>query len=71
MVRSLDQFYVYADVFSGRIWAFRQIDGEPLSEVELSDEIGMTGIVDFARDGQGELLAVSLFSNSIYRLTGG
>lgn len=70
-VRSLDQFYVYADVFSGRVWGFRHVDGEIVSEKELSSQIGRTGIVHFGTDGDGEMLAVSLFDEAVYRLTGG
>ena len=70
-VRSLDQFYLYADVYSGRVWAFRHVDGEIVNHRELTSQIGLGGIVDFSLDGSGELLAVSLFDNTIYRLTGG
>jgi hypothetical protein len=70
-VRSLDQFYLYADVFSGRIWALRHVDGDVVTHRELTAEIGLGGIVDFSIDGGGELLAVSLFDDTIYRLTGG
>ena len=70
-VRSLDQFYVYADVFSGRLWGFRHVDGVVVNHRELTSQIGMTGIVDFSRDGSGELLAVSLFDGTVYRLIGG
>ncbi len=70
-VRSLDRFYLYADVFSNRIWGFRHVDGEVVDEVDLTAEIGLGGIVDFSTDGDDELLAVSLFDDTIYRLTGG
>lgn len=70
-VRSLDAYYIYGDVFSGRIWSFRLLDGEPVAHRELTGDIGMTGIVDFALDGEGELIATSLFTDSVYRLTGG
>jgi glucose/arabinose dehydrogenase len=70
-VRSMDQFYFYADIYSGRIWAFRHVDGVVVQHHQLPSRLHMTGIVNFAPDGQGELLAVSLFDNAIYRLTGG
>jgi glucose/arabinose dehydrogenase len=70
-VRSLSQYYLYADFFSGLIRGFRILDGEPVEHVDLTNEIGLDGIVDFSRDVDGELLAVSRFSGSVYRLTGG
>ncbi|HUG08103.1 MAG TPA: PQQ-dependent sugar dehydrogenase [Acidimicrobiia bacterium] len=71
IVRSLSQYYLYADVFSGLIRGFRVLDGSPVELVDLTDELGITGIVDFAEDGDGELLATSLFRGAVYRLTGG
>ncbi|MFP4555030.1 MAG: PQQ-dependent sugar dehydrogenase [Actinomycetota bacterium] len=70
-VRSLSQYYLYADVFSGMIRGFRLHDGQPVEQVDVTDDVGMTGIVDFAEDGDGELLATSLFRGAVYRLTGG
>jgi glucose/arabinose dehydrogenase len=70
-VRSLSQYYLYADVFSGLIRGFRIVDGSPVEHVDLTTELGITGIVDFAEDGDGELLATSLFRGAVYRLTGG
>jgi len=70
-VRSLSAYYLYADVFSGLLRGFRVLDGEPVEDIDLTRELGMGGIVDFAEDGDGELLVVSLFGGSIFRLTGG
>jgi glucose/arabinose dehydrogenase len=70
-VRSMDQFYVYADVFSGRVWGFRHVEGRIVTHRELTGQLGLAGIVHFGIDNDGELLAVSLFDNSLYRLTGG
>ena len=70
-VRSLSAYYLYADVFSGLLRGFRVLDGEPVEDIDLTRQLGMGGIVDFAEDGDGELLVVSLFSGSIFRLTGG
>ena len=50
---------------------FRQIEGNAVEQVDLTGELKMDGIVSFAEDGNGELLVVSLFDGSIYRMTGG
>lgn len=68
---SLDGFYIYADFGSGLVSSFRMDGNKAVDRTNLTDEIGMTGIVDFATDNDGELLAVSLFEGTIYRLTGG
>ncbi len=70
-VRSLAGFYIYADTFVGTVRAFRQIGGTPVEQVDLAGQLKMDGIVSFGTDGNGELLVVSLFDGSIYRLTGG
>jgi glucose/arabinose dehydrogenase len=70
-VKSLHAYYLYADVFSGLLRAFRLRDGSPVEPMDLSSEIGMTGIVSFGEDAAGELLAVSLFDGTVYRLVGG
>jgi hypothetical protein len=70
-VRSLSAYYLYADVYSGLLRGFRVLDGLPVEQIDLTNELGMGGIVDFAEDGDGELLAVSLFNGAVYRLTGG
>jgi glucose/arabinose dehydrogenase len=70
-VLSLTGYYLYADVYSGLFRGFRVLDGQPVDPIDLTSELGMSGIVDFSEDGDGELIAVSLFSGSVYRLTGG
>lgn len=70
-VRSLDAYYLYADLYSGLLRGFRWHDGKPVEPIDLSASIGMTGVVSFGVDGDGELLAVSLFDSAIYRMTGG
>ncbi|MFV1962545.1 MAG: sorbosone dehydrogenase family protein [Acidimicrobiia bacterium] len=70
-VRSLAGYYIYADIYSGTVRGFRQIGGTPVEQVDLTGELKMNGIVSFGTDGNGELLVVSLFDGSIYRLTGG
>ena len=70
-VRSLSRFYLYADVFSGILRGFRLGDGRFVDQTDLTDELGMSGIVDFAEDGNRELLVTSLFDGAVYRLTGG
>jgi hypothetical protein len=70
-VRSLSAYYLYADVYSGLLRGFRVLDGQPVEQIDLTSQVGMAGIVDFAEDGDGELLATSLFSGAVYRLTGG
>ena len=69
-VRSLSQYYLYADFISGFVGGFRIDDGEPVEEIDLTDDLGLNFIVDFAEDGDGELLAVSR-TGTVYRLTGG
>jgi hypothetical protein len=70
-VSSLSGYYLYADVYSGLIRGFRVLDGQPAAPVDLTSKLGMAGIVDFSEDGDGELLATSLFDGAVYRLTGG
>ena len=70
-VRSLAAYYIYADTFSGNVRGFRQIGGQPVEEVDLTDELKLDGIVSFAEDGNAELLVVNLFQGAVYRLTGG
>ncbi len=69
-VRSLDQYYVYADL-GGAVRAFRLNDGSAVEKLDLSGQIGMSRLVSFASDNGGELLAVSLSNGAVYRLTGG
>ena len=70
-VRSLAGYYIYADTFFGTVRGFRQIGGKPVEHVDLTGALKLDGIVNFGTDGNGELLVVSLFDGSIYRLTGG
>jgi hypothetical protein len=70
-VRSLLGYYFYADVYSGVIRAFRMNGGQATDQRDLTAELGMSGIVSFGEDGAGELLAVNLFDETVYRLTGG
>ena len=70
-VRSLTAYYIYADVSSGMVQAFRLRSGDPVEPRNLSGPLAMDGIVSFGEDGDGELLAVNLFEGAIYRLTGG
>ena len=71
VVRSLDQFYLYADWSSGAIRGFRFLGGRAVEAVDLSGQIGMSRIVSFAADSDGEILVVSLLEGSVYRLIGG
>ena len=70
-VQSLNQYYLYADVFSGTVRGFRLKNGTAVEMIDLSTDLGLGGIVAFAADGDGELLVVSLFSGTVYRLIGG
>jgi hypothetical protein len=70
-VRSLAGYYIYADTFVGTVRAFRQVGGTPVEQVDLTGDLKLDGIVHFGTDGNGELVVVSLFDGSIYRLTGG
>lgn len=70
-VRSLEGFYIYADVYSGMIRGFRMNSGSVVDQTDLSNRLRMGGIVHFGHDGDGELLAVNLFRGAIYRMTGG
>jgi glucose/arabinose dehydrogenase len=70
-VRSLSDYYLYADLYSGVVRGFRMKDGKPVEARDLTSAIGRRGIVSFAEDSDGELLAVSLFNDAVYRLTGG
>jgi hypothetical protein len=70
-VRSLSEYYLYADLYSGVVRGFRMRDGNPVESRNLTSALGKRGIVSFAEDSEGELLAVSLFDDAVYRLTGG
>ena len=70
-VRSLTEYYIYADTFLGTVRGFRQVGGVPVEQVDLTGDLRLDGIVSFGTDGNGELLVVSLFDGSIYRMTGG
>lgn len=70
-VRSLSQYYVYADFGSGMVRAFRLLGGKAVEARDLSGRLRKSGIVSFAPDANGEMLAVSLTAGAVYRLTGG
>lgn len=70
-VRSLDQYYLYADVASGIVRAFRLLDGRAVESRDLTSALRQRGIVSFGFDHQGEILAVSLTDDAVYRLVGG
>ncbi len=71
IVNSLAEYYLWADVLSGTVQAFRIDDGVDVEHKNLSSDLGLGGIVSFAHDGDGEILAVSLWTGAVYRLTGG
>jgi glucose/arabinose dehydrogenase len=58
-------WYVYADAYSGRIWALDAAPGATTPPVLLLDSAHF--ISSFAEDAEGELLALT-FGNAIYRL---
>jgi glucose/arabinose dehydrogenase len=70
-VRSLDQYYVYADFGSGRVLAFRYFNGRAVEPRDLTGGLGNTGFVSFEIDNTGEMLAVGYLDGAIYRLRGG
>jgi glucose/arabinose dehydrogenase len=70
-VRSLSQYYIYADVGSGIVRGFRLLDGRPVEARDLSGRLREPGLVSFGFDSNGEILAVSLSDNAVYRLVGG
>ncbi len=70
-VRSLDGYYIYADYSSGIVRAFRLLDGKAVEPLDLTGSLGKGRLVDFAHDGDGEILAVSLVAGAVYRLVGG
>ncbi len=71
VVRSLSQYFVYADVGSGAVRAFRLLDGRAVEARDLSSRLRERGIVSFGFDPDGEILATSLSDGAIYRLVGG
>ncbi len=71
IVRSLVDYYLYADFGSGVVRGFRLLGGMAVESVDLSVELALGGVVDFALDGDGEMLVTSLFDGAVYRLTGG
>ena len=70
-VRSLNQYYVFSDFGSGIVRGFRLLNGRPVEARDLTSRLREPGLVSFATDADGEMLAVSLFDGAIYRLTGG
>jgi glucose/arabinose dehydrogenase len=70
-VDSMRGYYIYADVYSGTVRAFRFSDGDAVGHRNLTSELGMSGIVSFSEDASGELLVVNLFQGAVYRLVGG
>jgi len=70
-VRSLAGFYVYADFGSGRVFAFRYVNGRAVEARDLTSRLGKPGLVSFETDNSGEMLAVDYFDGVVYRLTGG
>ena len=71
VVRSLEGFYMYSDVLSGRVAVFRVLNGAAVDHQDLTGPLGLSGLVSFATDSEGEMLAVSLFGGSVHRLQGG
>jgi glucose/arabinose dehydrogenase len=70
-VRSLSQYYIYADYGSGTVRAFRLLNGKPVESRDLSSRLRRSGFVSFAADAEGEMLAVSINDGAVYRLVGG
>ncbi|MGH8916021.1 MAG: PQQ-dependent sugar dehydrogenase, partial [Acidimicrobiia bacterium] len=70
-VRSLSQYYVYSDFGSGVVRAFRLLNGKAVESLDLSGSLREPGLVSFGFDSNGEILAVSLFDDAVYRLVGG
>lgn len=70
-VNSLRDFYLYADVYSSRVFGFRRLGSGIVEHTELTGRLGLGGIVNFSVDGDGEILATSLFDGAVYRLVGG
>ena len=71
IVRSLSQYYIYADFSSGMVRAFRLLNGRAVEARDLSSALRLPGLVSFDFDSDGEVLAVSMFDNAVYRLVGG
>ena len=71
VVNSLAHYYLYSDFSSGIIRGFRLLNGDAVESIDLTSELQRSGIVDFSKDSDGEILVVSLFSGAVYRLIGG
>jgi hypothetical protein len=67
----LSQYYIYADYGSGIVRAFRLLNGKAVESRDLSSRLREPGLVSFASDATGELLAVSISDGAVYRLVGG
>ena len=70
-VRLLSQYYIYSDFGSGIVRAFRLLNGRPVESRDLTSRLREPGLVSFAADASGELLAVSISDGAVYRLVGG
>ena len=66
-VRSLADYYVYADFISGVIRSFRLLNGSPVESANLNGQLAKAAIGDFSVDGDGEVLAKSLLDGAVYR----
>ena len=64
-IRGLQGAYVYGDVCDGRIRALAHTRGKPVRHRDLG--LRLPGLVSFAEDRDGELLALSL-AGGVYRL---
>jgi hypothetical protein len=57
--------YVFGDYLSGRVWALRLRDG---AEPEVVQIAKVRGLSSFGEDGAGELYALSVDTDTVYRL---
>jgi uncharacterized repeat protein (TIGR03806 family) len=67
-IPALTGAYLFADVYTGRIFGLSDPKGTP-SRAELVDP--MAGIAAFAQDHEGEVYAINLFDGRIYKFVPG
>ncbi|MFO0918670.1 MAG: PQQ-dependent sugar dehydrogenase, partial [Planctomycetaceae bacterium] len=58
--------YIYSDYDTGRVWAFRYVDGKVTEHRELADTV--LRLVEWGEEQDGELLLVDFTGGQLYRL---
>jgi len=66
---SLQGYYLFTDYFSNRLLLIQPSSGGGWSVVEKTPTPAVSNIASISEDGSGELYAISLTGNAVYRIT--